>query len=184
MTFTEANTVERLILDAVIRKRRAARLTVQEAPRAGPAGDIHPAGWTYVPAAEIPRRPDDAMVESWLRDALIRLNPGIAAEPGRADEVIYNLRAILLAVQADGLVRANENCMIWLRGEKTCPSERTANTSPCGLSTLRTPAVTTSSSPTSGLTGQERSRSGSISSSSSTVFHWSSARQRAPPGAP
>ncbi|HOC85110.1 MAG TPA: type I restriction endonuclease [Methanoculleus sp.] len=121
MTFTEANTVEQLILDAVTRKRQAARLTVQEAPRAGSPGDIHPAGWTYVPAREIPRRPGDVMVESWLRDALIRLNPRIAAEPGRADEVIYNLRAILLAVQADGLVRANENFMAWLRGEKTMP---------------------------------------------------------------
>ena len=45
----------------------------------------------------------------------------IAAQPDRADEVIYNLRACLLSVQADGLVRANENCMAWLRGEKTMP---------------------------------------------------------------
>ena len=33
------------------------------------------------------------MVESWVREALIRLNPEIAAQPDRADEVIYNLRA-------------------------------------------------------------------------------------------
>jgi type I restriction enzyme, R subunit len=33
----------------------------------------------------------------------------------------YALRAILLSVQADGLVRANENFMAWLRGEKTMP---------------------------------------------------------------
>src|SRR6266705_3831728 len=61
------------------------------------------------------------MVESWLRLALIRLNPEIAAQPDRADEVIYALRAILLSVQSDGLVRANENFMAWLRGEKTMP---------------------------------------------------------------
>ena len=61
------------------------------------------------------------MVEAWLRLALIRLNPEIAAQPDRADEVIYALRAILLSVQADGLVRANENFMAWLRGEKTMP---------------------------------------------------------------
>jgi type I restriction enzyme R subunit len=61
------------------------------------------------------------MVEAWLRVALIRLNPEIAAQPDRADEVIYALRAILLSVQADGLVRANENFMAWLRGEKTMP---------------------------------------------------------------
>ncbi len=61
------------------------------------------------------------MVESWVREALLRLNPEIAAQPDRADEVIYALRAILLSVQADGLVRANENFMAWLRGEKTMP---------------------------------------------------------------
>ena len=61
------------------------------------------------------------MVEPWVREALIRLNPDIAAQPDRADEVIYNLRACLLSVQADGLVRANENFMAWLRGDKTMP---------------------------------------------------------------
>jgi type I restriction and modification enzyme subunit R-like protein len=35
--------------------------------------------------------------------------------------VIYALRAILLSVQGDRLVRANENFMAWLRGEKTMP---------------------------------------------------------------
>jgi type I restriction enzyme, R subunit len=61
------------------------------------------------------------MVESWVREALINLNPEIATVPERADEVIYNLRACILSVQADGLVRANENFMAWLRGEKTMP---------------------------------------------------------------
>jgi type I restriction enzyme, R subunit len=56
-----------------------------------------------------------------LREALLRLNPEIAAQPDRADEVIYALRATILSVQADGLVRANENFMAWLRGEKTVP---------------------------------------------------------------
>ena len=56
-----------------------------------------------------------------MRQALIRLNPDIAAHPDRADEVIYNLRACLLSVQTDGLVRANENFMAWPRGEKAMP---------------------------------------------------------------
>ncbi len=56
-----------------------------------------------------------------MREALIKLNPEIAAHPDRADEVIYNLRACILSVQADGLVRANENFMAWVRGEKTMP---------------------------------------------------------------
>ncbi|MBI3923275.1 MAG: hypothetical protein HY318_17775 [Armatimonadetes bacterium] len=64
------------------------------------------------------------MAEPWVREALIRLNPEIAAQPDRADEVIYNLRACLLSVQVDGLVRVNENFMGWLRGEKTMPFGR------------------------------------------------------------
>lgn len=67
------------------------------------------------------RTVSDVMVKQWVREALIRLNPEIAAKPDRADEVIYNLRAILLLMNADGLVRANENFTAWLRGEKTIP---------------------------------------------------------------
>src|SRR5690348_18367544 len=77
--------------------------------------------WSYVPAQQLPRQNDDVMVESWVRESLIKLNPEIATQPDRADEVIYNLRACILSVQADGLVRANENFMAWLRGEKTMP---------------------------------------------------------------
>ncbi|MEW6198004.1 MAG: type I restriction endonuclease subunit R [Planctomycetota bacterium] len=103
MSFTESNTVEQMILDAI-----SAR---------GSAGSP----WAYVPGAEVPRQLGDVMVEPWLREALIRLNPEIAAQPDRADEVIYNLRACILSVQADGVVRANENFTAWLRGEKTMP---------------------------------------------------------------
>ncbi|PKN60883.1 MAG: DEAD/DEAH box helicase [Deltaproteobacteria bacterium HGW-Deltaproteobacteria-11] len=124
MTFTEANTVEQMILDAVTKLggRQAVRAR-EDLPGWGDSlGDaLRPAHWTYVPAAQVPRQPGDVMVEPWLREALIRLNPEIAAQPDRADEVIYNLRACILSVQADGLVRANENFMAWLRGEKTMP---------------------------------------------------------------
>ena len=124
MSFTESNTVERMILEAVESQGGAARAEpMHEMPGWGSSiGDeLRPARWTYVPADQIPRQPGDVIVEAWLRVALIRLNPEIAAQPDRADEVIYALRAILLSVQADGLVRANENFMAWLRGEKTMP---------------------------------------------------------------
>ncbi|MCX6349396.1 MAG: type I restriction endonuclease subunit R [Candidatus Aureabacteria bacterium] len=124
-TFTESNTVEQMILDAIatVPKKTLPKIR-EEPPRyAGESlGDeLRPAHWSYVPAAQVPRQPDDVMVEPWLREALIRLNPEIAAQADRADEVIYNLRACILSVQADGLVRANENFMAWLRGEKTMP---------------------------------------------------------------
>ena len=124
MTFTESNTVEQMILDAVAGGSRTVPPLVREkSPGYGESlgSELRPARWDYVPAGELPRQNGDVMVESWVRDALIKLNPEIAAQPDRADEVIYNLRAILLSVQADGLVRANENFMAWLRGEKTMP---------------------------------------------------------------
>ncbi|MEN6341109.1 MAG: HsdR family type I site-specific deoxyribonuclease [Methanospirillum sp.] len=124
MTFTEATTVERMVLDTVTRRRSPAIPIIGEKPLGwagslGPA--LQPARWEYVPAQEIPRRPGDVMVEGWLRDALCRLNPEIAANPDYADQVIYKLRAILLGVGADGLVRANEQFTAWLRGEKSMP---------------------------------------------------------------
>ena len=65
-------------------------------------------GWSYIPAAELPRLHADVMVEPMVRDALIRLNPEIAAKPEYADDVIYKLRAIILSVQPHNLVTQNE----------------------------------------------------------------------------
>ncbi len=143
MTFTESSTVEQMILDTVTRQRRSERQVVRENPPGwgrSLGGDIRPARWEYVPAADVPRQWGDVMVETWLREALINLNPEIAAEPDRADEVIYNLRAILLAVQADGLVRANENFMAWLRGEKTMPFGKNGEHVPVRLVDAANPA--------------------------------------------
>ena len=122
MTFTESNTVEQMILDAAAGIAGSPRRTAQQdLPLYRKDSEGAPARWTYLPYDQVPRAPNEVMVESWLREALIGLNPEIAARPDRADEVIYALRAILLSVQADGLVRANENFMAWLRGEKTMP---------------------------------------------------------------
>lgn len=53
-------------------------------------------GWEYIPAEELPRMYSDVLVEPMVREALIRLNPEIAEEPSRADEVIYKLRTVIL----------------------------------------------------------------------------------------
>ena len=34
-------------------------------------------GWEYIPADQLPRRYNDVMVESMVKDALLRLNPDI-----------------------------------------------------------------------------------------------------------
>ena len=65
-------------------------------------------GWTYIPAENLPRMDSDVLVESMVKDALIRLNPAIAEETSRADEVIYKLRTVILSVQAHSLVTQNE----------------------------------------------------------------------------
>lgn len=115
MSFTESNTVEHMILDTLAPHDPKNYLIMGE-PLPGWGGSLgsemakatsEPIHWTYIPAIDLPRQPGDVMMESWLRQALIRLNPEIKAQPDRADEVIYALRAILLSVQADGLVRAN-----------------------------------------------------------------------------
>lgn len=56
-----------------------------------------------------------------MKKALTRINPEIAAQPERADEVIHKLRAVLLTVNQVGLVRANEDFARWLKGEITMP---------------------------------------------------------------
>lgn len=100
MVFNEENTVENMILESLSQDS---------------------IGWVYMAHQDIPRNTSDVFVESMVRDALIRLNPEIAQEPERADEVIYKLRTMPMGVQGDGLVRANEAFTEWLRNEKTMP---------------------------------------------------------------
>lgn len=66
-------------------------------------------GWKYVPAEDLPRRYDDVLVEPLVKEALIRLNPEIAEEPSRADEVIMKLRALILSVRPHNLIQQNED---------------------------------------------------------------------------
>lgn len=83
--FNEDNTVEQMIL-SVLQKN----------------------GWTYISSENLERAYSDVMVEPMVKDALIRLNPEIAEEPSRADEVIYKLRTLILTVQPHNLVTQNE----------------------------------------------------------------------------
>lgn len=78
-------------------------------------------GWREVKAIDLNRSIRDVFLLDELTAALQRLNPDIAAQPGRAEEVIHRLRAILLSVQADGLIRANQRMSDWLRNDHTMP---------------------------------------------------------------
>ncbi len=65
-------------------------------------------GWTYIAPEKLPRHPSDVMVESMVRDALIRLNPEIAEDESRADDVIHKLRTIVLSTNEHNLITQNE----------------------------------------------------------------------------
>ena len=76
----------------------------------------------FVPGNQLPRRLDEVLLEGCVEDALIRLNPEIEADPDKADEVIYNLRAILISARTSPHpVVANEEFMAWLTGQKSMP---------------------------------------------------------------
>lgn len=79
------------------------------------------ASWLFQTSSELERGINEVLVEKELKAALVRLNPEITANPDLADEVIYKLRAVLLAVNQVGLVKANEEFFKWLTGEKTMP---------------------------------------------------------------
>ena len=121
--FNESNTVEALIRDLLCGPLPKTPQRVAEVPVPYVTSGLarRGAGWHFVPPAVLPRQPQEVLVEAYVRDALIRLNPAIAEKPDRADEVIYKLRAIVLAVRSDGLVRANEEFTAWLRGERSMP---------------------------------------------------------------
>ena len=97
--FNEANTVRDFVRDLVT------------------AVDVR-----FVPGNELPRRTDEVMLEGAVQAALIALNPEIAADPRKADEVIYALRAILISARTSPHpVVANEEFMAWLTGQKSMP---------------------------------------------------------------
>lgn len=121
MSFTESNTVEAYLYDLLSGPAKSAPANVARETGATYGRSHKGIGWRRVASADIPRQHQDVLVESWVREALIRLNPEIAAQPDRADEVLYKLRAIVLSVRSDGLIRANEEFTAWLRGERSMP---------------------------------------------------------------
>ena len=119
MSFNELNSVEHFI----IKKLSGKNLNFQPPPGVLMEEPMVFGSfpWTYQSAEELNRPTDQVLVESELRDALIRLNPEITANPAFADEVIYKLRAIFVTAHQTGLVRANEEFYAWISGEKTMP---------------------------------------------------------------
>lgn len=97
-TFNEDNTIEQMVIASLKNN-----------------------GWTYIDKDHLNRELSDVMVESMVKSALIRLNPEIAEEPSRADEVIYKLRTLINSVQPHNLVTQNETFKKWIFEENSYP---------------------------------------------------------------
>jgi len=93
--FTEANTIQAAVVDRLAKP------------------DL---GWAPVAPDQLQREDISAIIEPDVAAALVRLNPLIAKDPARVDQVLPGLRATVLSVVEDGLVAANERMMAWLRG--------------------------------------------------------------------
>ena len=76
-------------------------------------------GWSYVSGKDLPRATDETFIGSHLQNAVTTLNPVVAEEPNRVDEVLPKLRAVALSAVNDGVVAANERMTTWLRGHQT-----------------------------------------------------------------
>lgn len=63
-------------------------------------------GWKYVKAQDVPRQPSHAIVEVWLKEALLRLNPGMTQS--QADEVVMKIRTCVICTTAADLVTQNQ----------------------------------------------------------------------------
>ncbi len=114
MGFNELNSVENYII------HQLTGVNLNE-PHIADTREVYAGNWRYKSADELERGVNEVLIESELRNALIRINPEINQKPERADEVIYKLRAILISVNQTGLVKANEEFSKWLTGEKTMP---------------------------------------------------------------
>ncbi|MFE9495635.1 type I restriction endonuclease subunit R [Streptomyces collinus] len=82
---------------------------------------LEPIAWQQASAVDLERFETDVLIESEVREALIRLNPEIAADPDHADEVLYRLTGIIHSARGEGLVKANEEFRSWLFGEHVMP---------------------------------------------------------------
>jgi len=75
-----------------------------------------PMGWSFTAGRSLPRETTQTVVASQLRDAIVRLNPGVI-DGFNVDAVMQEIVATVNAVEG-GLVRANEQVLRLLRGHK------------------------------------------------------------------
>lgn len=118
MSFTEQNSIENF----VIHQLTGVNLnTIQNNLVTEELVDYGTVRWRYVQPEILQRELTDVLLEKELKESLCRINPDIASQPARTEEVIHKLRAIIITVGNVGLVRANEEFSKWIRGEMSLP---------------------------------------------------------------
>ena len=75
-----------------------------------------PMGWGFTAGRSLPRETTQSVVSSHLRDAIVRVNPGVI-DGFDVDAVVEEIVATVNAVEG-GLVQANEQVLHLLRGHK------------------------------------------------------------------
>jgi type I restriction enzyme R subunit len=124
MSFNEMNTIENALRDHLVGKPVTAQTGMVAEETAEYIAGNRDLKWKYVHGENLVlygKQPQDVFVDTWLKDALCRLNKPLAANPDLAEEVIHRLRGVLLEAGYSGLIRANEIFQDWLLGRISMP---------------------------------------------------------------
>ena len=124
MSFNEMNTIENALRDHLVGKPVTVQTSMVTEGTAEYIAGNRELKWQYVHGENLSlygKQSHDVFVDSWLKDALCRLNKPLVANPDLADEVIHRLRGVLLEAGYSGLIRANEIFQDWLLGRISMP---------------------------------------------------------------
>ena len=124
MSFNEMNTIENALRDHLVGKPVTAQTGMVAEETAEYIAGNRDLKWKYVHGENLVlygKQPQDVFVDTWLKEALCRLNKPLAANPDLADEVIHRMRGVLLEAGYSGLIRANEIFQDWLLGRVSMP---------------------------------------------------------------
>lgn len=124
MSFNEMNTIENALRDHLVGKPVTTQIGMVAEETTENITSNRDLIWKYVHGENLAlygKQPQDVFVDTWLKDALCRLNKPLAANPDLADEVIHRLRGVLLEAGYSGLIRANEIFQDWLLGRVSMP---------------------------------------------------------------
>lgn len=120
MMFNEQNTIEDAIRECLV--GGSGSLVAEKPPPY--SSSSQDSKWKFVRGEDLclyGKQPQDVFVDTWLKDALCKLNQPLARNPELAEEVIHRLRGVLLEANYTGLVRANELFQDWLVGRNSMP---------------------------------------------------------------